>query len=256
MSITKIVLVFVLMVLTLPIFTIVFLSFKNTENEIFHWYYVILDNKTFLNSLSTTLITSVLISFLTTVLGTIISLSYFVDNLKKISFIFILILGLIPSDIIAINLSKFSQDLGIQGSNLFTLTICLIMYGIPYIVLFMWVRFYFMDDTLLKVGRDLGMSSKSLLFNIILPTSKITISTSGVFIFLLVFNEYSRVSYLSGAEIFLSEFIYGKLYSGTNYSVYAGSSLVIIFTAIPIIILLILSNLKRFRKIKWLFNSI
>jgi ABC-type spermidine/putrescine transport system permease subunit II len=59
--------------------------------------------------------------------------------------------------------------------------------------------------------------------------------------FLLAFNEYPRTYYLSGSYELLSEFLNGKLSSGTDESIYAGGSITIFITVVSIILLFIYS---------------
>ena len=72
---------------------------------------------------------------------------------------------------------------------------------------------------MIQVGQDLGCSNRSLFFKILIPQCQTAIISTFLFAFLLTFNEYPRTFYLSGSDVYLSEYLNGKLSSGANNSI-------------------------------------
>lgn len=233
-KILKILLLALLVVLIMPIFSILALSLQSTGGQTLKWYKEILNNSSFTNSFYLTVFVSICTTILTLIISFIISLSWFNKRqLKTVAFI-ILVLGLMPPDIIALSISKTAQFLGFYSSNLFFLIIGLTFYCLPFAVLLLWARYYFIEDSLITAARDLGIRKFYIVTKVILPLSSATIISCSMLSFLLAFNEYPRTYYLSGSYELLSEFLNGKLSSGTDESIYAGGSIAILVTLFTI----------------------
>jgi spermidine/putrescine transport system permease protein len=229
----KIILIFVLVLVIIPVFSIFYYSFLNTgTNNVLHWYSEVLKNGDFLNALWLSVKISFVVSLLTTIVGFVISLSWFNTKQRYLVILLIVVLGLIPPDIIALGLSKLSQLLQLQNVNLFFTIIGLTLYTLPFIILLLWSRYYFIDDEIIKSARDIGMKNRYINVKIILPMSISALISSFIFSFILSLNEYPRTYYLSGYHSFLSEYLYGKLRSGTDESIYAGSGVTILITCL------------------------
>jgi ABC-type spermidine/putrescine transport system permease subunit II len=243
----KYLLVLVLAVFIVPIFSVVCLSFTSTGGHPGTWYIQILENENFLSALSW----SVGISFITMLLSTgvsfIISLVWF--NGRQIFFISILLLifGLLPPDIISLALTRSANTLGFFEANVLLLVIGLTLYCLPFSVMMLWARYYFIDSMLVLAARDVGMNKLSIITRIIMPLSLITIISCLLVNFLLVFNEFPRTYYLSGSNVLLSEFLGGKLNSGADNSIYAGGSLLIYITCVLVFVLAFLQRRRLVR---------
>ena len=244
-TLTKSILVFLLVLIMTPIFSVFFYSFYNTEmNSVFHWYDKIIENGNFLNALWLSVKISFFTSLIATFLGFILSLSWFNTKQRYSITMLIVILGLVPPDIIALGISKLSQLLNLQGSNLFFTLFALVLYTLPFIILLLWSRYYFINEEIIKSARDLGMKNKYINLKIVLPMSFSALVSVTIFSFILSFNEYPRTYYLSGYHNFLSEYLYGKLNSGLDESIYAGSSITIIITSVFLVITFLFMKLN------------
>lgn len=246
---TKTILIFVLVLVVIPVFSIFYYSFLNTGiSNVFHWYSEVFKNGSFLNALLLSVKISFIVSLITIIVGFLISLSWFNIRQRYSVILLIVILGLIPPDIIALGISKFSQLLQLQKANLFFTIIGLTLYTLPFIILLLWSRFYFIDEAIIKSARDIGMKNRNINLKIVLPMSISTLISSFIFSFILSLNEYPRTYYLSGYHNFLSEYLYGKLRSGADESIYAGSGITILITCL---LLLLTFFVTRFEKRKF-----
>lgn len=235
MKLAKILLILTLGVLVIPIFSIFVLSFQNNGGDFLRWYKSIFNNEHFLSALQL----SIIISFTTAVLNCgisfILSLTWFSKKQMFTMLTLILFAGLLPPDIFAISISKLSQLLRLNNSNLFFLVIGLVFYTLPFGVLLFWSRFYFIDKSIIIAAKDIGLRKFYIITNIILPLSRTNMISCFLLSFLLSFNEYPRTYYLSGADELVSEFLNGKLSSGADESIYAGGSITVVITTIAII---------------------
>ncbi len=219
-----------LILMVVPVFSIIGLSIKSNGSMTLGWYAAILQDENFLNALLLSTIVSIFTAILTTVISFIIGLSWFNKKQRLIVLGLVLLLGLLPPEVMAIAVSKISQAMGIQGANLFFLIWGLILYCLPFGVLIIWVRFFFIGDNLIYSAEDLGLTKLSVVLKVILPLSSSALITSLILSFLLSFNEYPRTYFLSGSYELVSEFLNGKLGSGTDNSIYAGGGIVICIT--------------------------
>lgn len=222
-------------ILIIPIFSLLFLSFQDTNGELFKWYISILSNPDFRASFSNSFAVSILTGLFTIIIGFILSLSYFNGKTRAITVFFILVMGLMPPDIISISINKLAQIIGFQRSNLFFLFFSLLLYCLPFSIIILWTRYYFIERNILIVSEDLGMNNRSIILKVLVPLSKTALISSFLFAFLLSFNEYPRTFYLSGSTVYLSEYLNGKLSSGADNSIYAGGAVSILITCLVII---------------------
>lgn len=244
MKLVKLLLLIVVCILIVPIFSLFILSITNTGNNVFEWYKVILENENFSRAFLNSITISAIVSLLSVFISTYISLSYFGSKEKYVLILIIIIIGLMPADVIAISINKMGQLLGLNRSNIFFLIFSLILYCLPFTIIILWIRYYFIDVSLLKAGRDLGLNNTSMIKKIIIPLSKNAIINVFLFSFLLTFNEFTRTYYLSGSTEYLSEYLNGKLSSGTDNSIYAGATISILITIIIILVYFAYNNLK------------
>lgn len=222
-------------ILIIPIFSLFVLSFKATDGNTFKWYLEILKNEKFMSSFLNSFITSIIVGSLTVLISYFISLAYFERKTRLIVLLAILVIGLMPPDILSVSINKFSQIIGFNKANLFFLYFGLLLYCLPFGIIILWTRYYFIDRSLITTSEDLGLNNKSIVLKIILPLSKTALISVFLFSFLLSFNEYPRTFYLSGSVEFLSEFLNGKLSSGTDNSIYAGGTFSILLTCLVIL---------------------
>lgn len=150
-----------------------------------------------------------------------------------------------PPDISSVTINKLAQLIGFTSSNSLFLYLGLILYCLPFGIILLWTRYYFIEKGIFVASEDLGLSKKSIIFKVIIPISKFALINVLLFTFLLSFNEYTRTYYLSGSMEYLSEFLNGKLSSGTDNSIYAGATISIVITVLVILFYGLYHNLIK-----------
>lgn len=246
MKLVKTILICFTGILIIPIFSLFTLSLKATDGNYFKWYFEIIKNEKFITAFFNSFYISLIISSLTIITSFIISLAYFEKRKRLLIVFFVLIIGLMPPDIIALSISKSSQIIGFKKSNLFFLCFGLLIYSLPFGIIILWIRYYFIDKFIIIASEDIGLSNVSIIIKILFPLSKNSLISVFLFSFLLTFNEYSRTFYLSGSDEYLSEFLNGKLSSGTDNSIYAGATISILATCLIILIYGIIIKKSKF----------
>ena len=216
MKTIKIILIATIGVLVIPIFSLFLLSFKSTNSNLFQWYIEIVNNENFISAFLNSFTTSLIVAFISVIIAFILSPTYYDRKKQIIVLLFLLLMGLMPPDVVAISINKISQIMGFNRANLIFLYFGLLIYCLPFGIIILWTRYYFIEKDLLVVSEDLGLSNNSIIFKIILPLSKTALLSVFLFSFLLSFNEYARTYYLSGSTEILSEYLNGKLSSGTQ----------------------------------------
>jgi len=242
--ISKAILFFILILIVIPVFSVFYYSFYNIDLNVFHWYKEVLHKDEFLTAFWLSARIAIVVALATSILGFIISLAWFNKRQRYAVILLIIILGLIPPDIIALGISQFSQFLGLSNTNLFFTVIGLMLYCLPFTILILWSRYYFIDNVIIKSSRDIGMKSIHINLKIVLGLSVTALFSSFLVNFILSINEYPRTYYLSGYHNFLSEYLYSKLNSGTDESIYAGSGLTILITCSLLLIGVLVTRLK------------
>ena len=157
MTISKTILLFSLWVMIIPIFSIVALSFQNNGGIAIKWYQAILLNENFTQAFGLSAFISMCTSILTTFISFTISLSWYNKKQMFVVLLSIVVIGLLPPDIMALSISKFSQILGLYNENLFFLVIALTFYTLPFGVLLFWSRFYFIENSIITAAKDIGV---------------------------------------------------------------------------------------------------
>lgn len=234
MKATRYFLLVFLGLLTLPLVSLVMLSFRSVDGEMFKWYVSIMGNETFTSALLLTTGISIVVGLATVLLSFLLSLSWYNGRQLSLVLLLVLVIGLLPPDIFSLGLNRFAQAIGFRSSNLFFLVFGLVSYTLPIGVLLFWARYYFIEPTVIVAAKDIGMKRIAILAKVIIPLSSATITACFLLSFLLAFNEYPRTFYLSGSYTFLSEFLNGKLSSGADGSIYAAGSGTILITALVI----------------------
>jgi spermidine/putrescine transport system permease protein len=241
----KLILIVLTGVFIMPIFSLLHLSFQNTSGNFLKWYYYILSNSDFLISFLNSFIISLINGVSTMILGFILSISYFSDkSIRTLTIFFILVTGLMPPDIVSLSINKLAHIFGVYKSNIFFLFFSLLLYCLPFSIIILWTRYYFIDKNILIVSKDIGMSNNSIILKVLMPLSNTALISTFMFAFLLSFNEYPRTFYLSGSTIYLSEYLNGKLSSGTDNSIYAGGTITILTSCCIILVYGLVLKLK------------
>ncbi len=248
----KFYLVLIIAFLYIPIAVLVVLSFNNSRSRVvwggftLEWYKTLFQNSDVMAALQNTLTIGFGSAFIATVIGVLAAVG--IDAMKKRSYSLTLGVGNIPmlnADIvtgIALMLwfSRFT-NLGYVSILLAHVT-----FNIPYVVLCVLPKLRQMDVSVYEAARDLGASSVTAFFKVILPNIFPAV-VSGFFMAMTMSMDDFVVTYFTkGAGInTLSTMIYGELKRGIKPEMYALSTLIF---AVVLLILLLVNYMPQIRQ--------
>jgi len=143
------------------------------------------------------------------------------------------ILALLPPDVYVLGLLQLAKSLGSKEASLAWVGIAQVAGALPFCTAIVFAVNSAIDPFLLNVGMELGASRLRLLSGVLLRLTWQGVASAFLTGMLLSLNDYTRVSYLSGSVQFLTLYVYGKMKSGTDPTVYAVGSI----NAIAVILL-------------------
>jgi ABC-type spermidine/putrescine transport system permease subunit II len=130
------------------------------------------------------------------------------------------VLAITPPDAYALGLQAVARTLGNGKASLALTGVSHVAWALPFAVAIMFVINSAIDFRLFGTAMELGASRLAIVWRVIVP---LTLSAVGsVFSLGILFslNEYTRASYLTGSAETLSQYIYGRMKSGGDASVY------------------------------------
>ncbi len=194
----------VLILVYIPIFILIIFSF-NSSNSMLHfsglsmrWYIAFFQNKSFLLSITLSLIVGISSTFVSVIIGTMAALG--LSKTKKITrniTLGITNIPLINADVVtAVSLMLLFLSLSMPF-GIFTLILAHISFDIPYVIIIMLPRLKKIDYKIIEASTDLGATPIYTLFKIILPMLKPAIITSVFIAFTMSFDDFI-ISYFNG----------------------------------------------------------
>lgn len=135
------------------------------------------------------------------------------------------ILALLPPDVYVLGLLSLARSLGSRQASLVWVAVAQTAGALPFCTAIIFAVNSTFDPFLLNVGRELGASRLRLLYSVLFRLTWHGVASAFLMAILLSLNDYTRVSYLSGSVQFLTLYIYGKMKSGTDPTVYAVGSI-------------------------------
>ena len=255
---------FIAILLYLPIFFIVVLSFNKalSGNEFtgftFQWYQQMFEKERLMNAILTTLSIAGLSTIISTVFGTLSAIG--INSLNKKRRKSLILLNNVPilnADIVTgIFLFIIFQTIGNLVFNInyplgyLTLLIAHIFFSTPYVVLSVLPKLNEIDDNLYDAAVDLGCNPKEALAKVILPSISSGILSGAVLAFTMSIDDFTISYFVSGSEVQnLSIWIYsssGNTRYGNIQSAYAFYS-ILTFVMFAV---LVIYNVKKMRSNK------
>ena len=238
-------LLLVLLFIYLPIAYVVVFSFNDSKSMTkfvgfsLRWYENMLQDRTMLESIRTTILVAVIATAVSTVVGTITSIGLSKARpLIKAAVLEVNNLPVMNPDIVtAIGLMLLFIVPGIQ-LNLTTLILAHITFCIPYVILTVMPKLRQLDDNVAEAALDLGATPWQALVKVILPQIYPAILSGALIAFSMSFDDFVISFFTAGVGVSnISMYVYSmKRY---NPSVNALSTLIVVVVTL----ILVLTNL-------------
>lgn len=258
---SRIYLCIIFAILYIPILTLVFFSFNNTESTAnftgfsFEWYRKLFTNEDAFIALRNTLILAVSSAALSTVIGTAAAEGIYRMRSKwlKTMVTSVTNVPMMNPDIVTgvsfmlffaavVGVFQISDydDIGFFAMLIAHTTFCL-----PYVILNVLPRISELGESLTEAALDLGCTPVQAFFNVKLPNIMPGVISGAVMAFTLSLDDFV-ISYFVSPSNFqtLPLLIYSMTKKTVKPDMYALSTLIIV----TVFTLLILSNLKSFKK--------
>jgi spermidine/putrescine transport system permease protein len=143
-------------------------------------------------------------------------------------------LVLLPPDAHALGLIRVSRWLGISQSSSVLLFVSDLAWSLPFATGAVFASNSLVEPILFEAAREMGASRTVIARRVLLPLTWPGVFSAGLIGLLLTFNDYTRASYLSGPRETISQYVWSKMRSGADPTVYAIGVLDILFALIVI----------------------
>ena len=239
-----------------PIFVLITFSFNSSKSRTtwtgftLDWYRQLLHDSTILNSLSTTLLVSLLAAAIATVFGTMAALGIY--SLKKRWRGPILAVNNIPltnADIVTgVSLCLLFVFFGSRlkfGLGFGTLLVAHITFDVPYVILSVMPRLYQLDRNLVDAAQDLGCPPFKAFMKVVVPEIMPGIVNGAIIAFTMSIDDFVISYFTAGSSVqTLSMTIYAMTRRRVTPKINAVSTLLFV----TVLILLVIINVREIRQ--------
>lgn len=198
-----------------------------------HYYLTAFGNESIKEAWIASLSVAIPVGLSCGILGFACGLTWFSNKWRFVVIFGMAILALLPPDVYVLGLLRLAKSLGSKEASLAWVGIAQAAGALPFCTAIIFAVNSAIDPFLLNVGMELGASRLRLLCGVLLRLTWQGVASAFLTGLLLSLNDYTRVSYLSGSVQFLTLYVYGKMKSGTDPTVYAVGSI----NAIAVILL-------------------
>jgi|GEM_PF-3678525 len=177
-------------------------------------------NQHHFKELTGALLLSIKLSLKCSLISVVLSIYFvWIFNLfyQKLIFLFLmLLLFFASSDVVALSLIEIWNYFGVKTSQDSQIIFAQVIYILPYTTVIIYMTKKYTQDDIITAFKDCNSGLvRTFLCGYIVRVKRLLISAF-LLGFLLVFNEYRRTSYLSGADKYLSEYIEGSVASTSS----------------------------------------
>jgi spermidine/putrescine transport system permease protein len=250
----------ILFLLISPLLLIVFLSFSSDRHlardksgiPTLQWYRAIVSSDRVVSAWSSAIGVAVPVGLLGAFLGFLSALSWWAPH-KRLGLVTVSVLmAQIPPTAYSLGLIHSLKAVDLEtSSSLIPVIISHLLWVLPFCMITIMTSVSQISSGLIDAAFDLGASTRKVAYGIVFRLVWPSVISAVLVGFLLSLNEYVRTSYLSGSTQMLSEYIYGRMMSGSDPMVYAlGASNVALALVVTLLIALSFWYTKRQMKKK------
>ena len=261
-----------------PIFVLIVFSFNDSKSNAvwggftLDWYAQLLNNRTVLSALQTTLLVSVLATIIATVAGTAAAIGF--SNMRRrprhpflgvnnipltnadiITGVSMMLLFVFAGQVLA-DFSGWLNDLAwVENANLWfdfkfslgfaTLLIAHITFDIPYVILSVMPKIRQLDPNLSEAAQDLGAPPFTAFWKVVLPELMPGIVNGALIAFTMSIDDFVISYFTAGSQVStLSMVVYSMVRRRVSPEINALSTLMFV----AVLALLIIINLRQARQ--------
>jgi len=239
--------------LYLPLFILIVLSFNSSQYGVqlegftLKWYVKLINSKSLINATLNSVLLAIVSATITTIIGTLASVSLFRFNFFGRNFLLTLIYIVLmsPDIVMGISLLILFISIGLPlGFN--TLLITHITFGLPFVVIALFTRLAGFDKNILEAARDLGADSLRIFWYVILPAIIPAVVAGWLLAFTISMDDSIGAFFTTGPDYeVLPLRIYSMVRLGVTPEVNALSTIIFIISLIMVIIAQLLLKEKK-----------
>ena len=192
-----------------------------------NWYAAALNSGSIRSAFMTTLKISVPVTIIATIVGTAAAIAYtryefpWQDKFK----LFALLPIFFPLILLGLGMSMWSSVVNL-GYGVFPAIVGELVWISPIVMFVVSITALGIDPNIEEAARDLGTDTVTLYRKILIPLLSDGIVSGAIFAFVLSWNNYYIVSYLSGPQSTITTWIHGRMTQGFTPVVPAVASLI------------------------------
>jgi len=233
-----------LLFLYLPVVVLTVSSFNASrfsgawEGFSFSWYQKLFNEPTIWHALANSLLVATYSSLLATLLGltSALAIHTYSSRLQKFHLGLLLTPLVMPDILMGICLLFLFISISLKLS-LFTVFLAHTTFSISYVTMIIKTRLETIDPTILEAARDLGASSFSLFWKVVLPILSPAIIAGWLLAFTLSLDDFVITFFVVGpGATTLPVYIYSMMKFGAPPMINALSTLILLFTALITIV--------------------
>lgn len=240
--------------LMLPLFSLVVASFNAARifslpfEFTFKWYHRAWTSSSIIGAATTTLKITIPVVILSTIIGTAAAIAYTRYTFKgqELFKLVALLPIFFPLVLLGLGMSMWTNVINL-GYGVIPAIIGECVWISPIVMFVVSISALGVDPNLEAAARDLGADTVTLYKDVLLPNIKIGVIDGAIFAFVLSWNNYYIVSYLSGAQSVLTTWIHGRMTQGFTPTVPALTSTIfyISFTLVVVAVMLEIRDIAQ-----------
>ncbi len=240
----------------LPIGIIIIFSFNEGTSLVrwtnfsLHWYEELFKDRIIMEAVQTTVIIALLATLISTIIGTLGAIGIATYKKKRNTTMVLNInnLPLVTPDIVtavamSVLFSGFSMKAGFG-----TMLLAHIGFCTPYVIISVYPKMAQMDKNLIEAAMDLGATSRSAVFKVIIPELLPSILSGAIMAFTMSFDDFIISYFVGGNTMNISTYIYAS-FKKAKPTVNALMTIIFIILAILVLISTLLSMKGKGEKI-------
>lgn len=202
----------------LPIGIIIVFSFNEGTSLVrwtrfsFHWYEELFKDRIIMEAVQTTVIVALLATLISTIIGTLGAIGIATYKRKKATNLILSVnnLPLVTPDIVtavamSVLFAGFSLNAGFG-----TMLLAHIGFCTPYVIISVYPKMASMDKNLIEAAMDLGATSRSAVYKVIIPELLPSILSGAIMAFTMSFDDFIISYFVGGNTMNISTYIYAS----------------------------------------------
>jgi spermidine/putrescine transport system permease protein len=209
------------------------------------WYEAALASGSIRSALTTTVYISVPVTIISTIIGTAAAIAYtrYEFPYREQFKLFALLPIFFPLVLLGLGMSMWASQISL-GYGVVPAIIGELVWISPIVMFVVSITALGIDPNIEEAARDLGADTVTLYRKVLLPLVADGVVSGAIFAFVLSWNNYYIVSYLSGPQSTITTWIHGRMTQGFTPVVPAVASLIFYVSILLVVVAVVVEYRK------------